>query len=110
MARVDSHADDVLRGLDTAAALAMEACGMAMVGHAVDLVPVVTSNLRNSVTHVADERTAIVGTNVEYAPYVELRKEPCKKHGTTHEFLVPAVRDHVPEYKKLILEYLGGKA
>jgi coproporphyrinogen III oxidase len=108
MAKVNSHAGDVLHALDTALARALTACGMAMVGHAVDIVPVDTGNLRDSITFASDERKVIVGTNVEYAPFVELRRDPCKKHGTTHEFLVPAVRDHVPEYREIILDYLNG--
>ena len=34
-------------------------------------VPVDTGNLRSSITHDVDEDEGVVGTNVEYAPYVE---------------------------------------
>ena len=41
---------------------------------------VVTGNLRNSITHQReDEKTEVVGTNVEYAPYVELGTVRMKK-------------------------------
>lgn len=33
--------------------------------------PVDTGNLRNSITHEVDDNEGVVGTNVEYAPYVE---------------------------------------
>ncbi len=33
--------------------------------------PVNTGNLRNSITHKVDGTEGVVGTNVEYAPYVE---------------------------------------
>lgn len=33
--------------------------------------PVDTGNLRSSITHVVNDNVGIVGTNVEYAPYVE---------------------------------------
>jgi HK97 gp10 family phage protein len=79
----------------------MAACGMAMEGHAVDIVPVDTGNLRNSITHASDERTAIVGTNVEYAPYVELGTRRQK----AQPYLVPAVKEHLEEYKKLLESY-----
>ena len=38
------------------------------------LCPVDTGNLRNSITHVVDEQepAAIIGTDNEYAAYVEL--------------------------------------
>jgi HK97 gp10 family phage protein len=34
-------------------------------------VPVNTGNLRNSITYEVEGNEGIVGTNVEYAPYVE---------------------------------------
>lgn len=34
--------------------------------------PAVTGNLRNSITHQIDSLTGYIGTNVEYAPYVEI--------------------------------------
>ena len=100
-----SHKRDVLNHLHTSSERAMEACGLAMEGHAQDLCPVRTGNLRNSITHAHDEDTAIVGTNVEYAPYVEL--------GTTRQkakpYLVPAVKNNLSEYKDLIAFYLSNQ-
>jgi len=41
--------------------------------HAKSIVPVDTGNLKNSIqTEMESDLTAVVGTNVEYAPYVEL--------------------------------------
>ena len=98
-----SHKRDVLHELHTRADKAMEACGLSMEGHAQDICPVRTGNLRNSITHAHDDTTAIVGTNVEYAPFVEL--------GTTHQkakpYLVPAVKNHMAEYRNLIDFYLS---
>lgn len=60
-------------------------------GRAKDKVPVLTSNLRRSITHKfdGDWRWALVGTNVEYAPHVEF--------GTVHQeaqpYLVPALEE-----------------
>lgn len=34
-------------------------------------VPVDTGNLRSSITHEVEGNEGVVGTNVEYAPYVE---------------------------------------
>jgi HK97 gp10 family phage protein len=98
-----SNVSDVLHHLDTAASRAMEACGLAMEGHAADIVPVDTGNLRNSITHASDEHTAIVGTNVEYAPYVELGTSRQK----AQPYLVPSVRDHTDEYRDIISFYLS---
>lgn len=39
--------------------------------------PVATGILRNSISHVVnnEKKECVVGTNVEYAPYVEMKKE-----------------------------------
>lgn len=37
-----------------------------------DLVPVDTGDLQRSITHVVEGNQGIIGTNKEYAPYVEL--------------------------------------
>jgi HK97 gp10 family phage protein len=105
----------------------MESCGELAEGYAVALCPVATSNLKQSISHDSDEETAIVGTNVEYAPYVEYgtgiyaegggRSTPWRykdKDGNWHTtsgqkpqpFLRPAIADHTDEYKSLIETYL----
>ena len=56
-----------------------------------------TGRLRNSITGESDDRTAQVGTNVEYAIYVET--------GTTkmpeRPFIKPAIADHTDEYMEI---------
>jgi HK97 gp10 family phage protein len=96
-----SHRATVLSALAGAKERALEACGLAMETNAKPLCPVRTGNLRNSITHASDERTAIVGTNVEYAPYVELGTRRQK----AQPYLVPAVKEHLEEYKKLLESY-----
>ena len=98
-----SHADDVLAALADAKARAMEACGMAMESNAKAITPVRTGNLRNSITHASSEERAIVGTNVEYAPHVELGTKTQK----AKPYLVPAVRDNIPQYKRIIRRELS---
>lgn len=58
--------------------------------------PVDTGRLRNSITHTHDKNTAYIGTNVEYAPYVE----------TGQPYLKPAIADHIQEYKNIIEQEL----
>lgn len=59
-----------------------------------------TGRLRNSLTHAvnAQEKEVLIGSIVEYAPFVEL--------GTTkmqpRPYLRPAINNHVPEYKALV--------
>lgn len=46
--------------------------------------------------------TVFIGTNVEYAPYVEMGT----RHSDPYPFLEPAITEHVDEYKRLVEEYL----
>ena len=61
--------------------------------------------LRNSIAHqvVADENAVYVGTNVEYAPYVELGTSKMAKR----PYLKPAIEDHIEYYKQIISDELG---
>ena len=71
------NSEAVLEEMEAAALRALETCGLIAEGYAVDLAPVAEEyggTLRGSITHTVDEqkKTAYIGTNVEYAPYVEL--------------------------------------
>ena len=74
-----------------------------------------TGNLRNSITHEVGGDEVYVGTNVEYAPYVEfghtqevgryvpkLGKRLVNSYVPPKPFLAPAVESHMDEYKKMI--------
>lgn len=99
-------------------------------GYAKKLCPVDTGNLRNSITHVLDEQepAAIIGTDNEYAAYVELgtgiyaeggggRPTPWvyqDAKGNWHytrgnkaqPFLKPAAADHAIQYRKILEDEL----
>lgn len=116
----------ILQDFESAAIRALERCGSQAEGYAKDLAPVDTGNLRNSISHRVDEeeRAAYIGTNVEYAPYVELgtgkyaeggggRPTPWTyqdDNGVWHwtagnkaqPFLKPAVADHAKTYSNII--------
>ena len=81
---------------------ALEKVGLMAERNAKIACPVDTGRLRNSITHTHDKNTAYVGTNVEYAPYVEM--------GTTNTkaqpYLKPAIADHIQEYKSTIEQEL----
>lgn len=51
------------------------------------------------------EEAVYVGTNVEYAPYVEYGTQ----RTTAQPFLKPAVQDHEDEYKKIAESFLKGQ-
>lgn len=105
---------------------ALERCGMQAEGYAKDLTPVDTGNLRGSITHKVVENEVYIGTNVEYAAYVELgtgkyaeggRKDPWvyqDEEGRWHHtdgqraqpYLKPAVADHKQTYRNIIKDEL----
>lgn len=94
--------------------------GMTVAGYAQDLCPVDTGRLRDSITHAYNDDneqvTLLVGTNVEYAPYVELghRQQPgrfvpkikkrLKRSWVPGKpFLRPAFENHRDEIEQIIL-------
>lgn len=108
----------------------LEKIGLVAEGYAKKLCPVDTGNLRNSITHVVDEQepAAIIGTDNEYAAYVELgtgiyaeggggRPTPWvyqDAKGNWHyprgnkaqPFLKPAAADHAIQYRKILEDEL----
>lgn len=71
--------------------------------------PIVDSGrLMNSISHSVDEsdNTAIVGTNVEYASYVEYGTSKTK----AKPFLKPTIQENLPEYKEIFEHYMKGGA
>lgn len=99
-----SNAPNVLKGMSGAKAKALEIIGGKAEGYAKRLCPVDTGNLRNSITHEQyDESTEVIGTNVEYAPYVELgHMTSGGTHVAAQPFLRPAAENHTGEYKKIV--------
>ena len=66
----EDHTEEVLEAVAEKVAVALEAVAMQAENYAKLLCPVDTGNLRNSISHEADEQSAVIGTNVEYAAYV----------------------------------------
>lgn len=81
---------------------ALEKVGLTAERNAKLACPVDTGRLRNSITHTHDKNTVYIGTNVEYAPYVEM--------GTVNTvakpYLKPAIADHLQEYQQIIEQEL----
>ena len=100
----DDHTDDVLDDIDGAKARALEKIGLVAEGYAKRLCPVDTGRLRNSITHTTDDDAAYIGTNVEYAVYVEM--------GTVNTpaqpYLKPAAADHMEKYRSILKSELQG--
>lgn len=124
----NDYSADVLAEFHDAVLRALERCGSQAEGYAKDLAPVDTGNLRNSVSHVVDdsENAVYIGTNVSYAPYVELatgiyadggrptpwvyQDDAGNWHWTAgnpaQPFLKPAVADHAHTYRNIIEDEL----
>ena len=88
--------------------VALEAVGLQAEGYAKRLCPADTGLLRNSITHAvdyADDMSAYIGTNIEYAAYVEFGTSKTD----AQPFLKPAVMNHTEQYKRIFETYRGGK-
>ena len=120
MARVEDNREEYEKRLNNALKVAFKSIGLTMQANAVIEINkavydtpespnyVRTGNLRSSLEARSaiqtDERSATVGTNVEYAPYVE--------YGTSRgmpprPFLRPAIENHMTEYENILAIELG---
>ena len=95
----EDNAQRIADAIDQALAKALEEVGLVAEGYAKKACPVDTGRLRNSITHQVrpSEKSVYIGTNVEYAPYVELGTSRMKPQ----PFLRPAAADHEGTYKKI---------
>lgn len=120
---ITDNSDEILSRMDSTIEVALEKIGLAAEGYAKRLCRVVTGRLRNSITHATatypgvgtyednegnvfddatadgtpEKNTVYIGTNVEYAPYVELGTS----RTSARPYLKPAVVDHAAQYKKI---------
>lgn len=123
---IKDNSGDIRRQIKDAIIRGLERCGMQGESYAKDLVPVDTGNLRNSITHKVDtsEPAAYIGTNNEYAAYVELgtgeyaeggggrptpwvyQDDKGNWHHTSGQraqpYLRPALADHKKTYKNIL--------
>ena len=104
---IESHADEVLTALNDKIPIILEALGIEAEGNAVDeitkLGAVDTGRLRGSITHATADDAAYIGTNVEYAPYVELGTYRMAER----PFLRNAVANYTDDYKRIIKDGLS---
>ena len=96
------NTDEVLAALEKAKKRGLDAIGLTAEGHAKKETPVDTGRLRNSISHATDDDAAYIGTNVEYAPYVELGARGRKG---VH-MLQRAATEHTDEYKRIMEDAL----
>lgn len=129
--------DEIMNALGDAITTALTGIGIKAEKYAKNLCPVGTvestgikgyrgGTLRNSITFEVEDDMLAVGSNVEYAPYVELGTGPYFEpppswetfestkgsgvgHGYVHArpFLRPAIEDHLETYKNIIKSQLS---
>lgn len=118
---VISNRAAVLAATEGAIKKALEICGGKAETYAKMLCPVDTGRLRSSLTHQADGYdTMLIGSNVDYAPYVELghHQQPGRYVPAIGKRLVaswvegkpylrPAIEDHLSEYQGILNEELS---
>lgn len=125
----DSNIPEIKAAFDNACKRGLMACGSTAEGYAVGGCPVDTGALRNSINYAMDgDNTVAIGTNMEYAAYVELgtgqyctlgggRSTPWVYQdwrGDWHytngspaqPYLKPAIADHGQEYTDIIKDSL----
>ena len=92
------NTEQVLSAMGKAIERGLEAIGLTAEGHAKKETPVDTGRLRNSISHAVEDKAAYIGTDVEYAPYVELGARGREgKH-----MLQRAAAEHTDEYRRLM--------
>jgi len=103
MIRYVSHADDAKRRLDEARETILTGIGEIGISAAKALAPVDSGTLRWSISYETGDREVAIGTNVEYAPHVEM--------GTSRwrgkPFLLPGVLEARSKIQALAEMILG---
>lgn len=99
------NSDLFKNALDEQIEQALIAIGMTAETYAKRDCPVDTGRLRNSITHEVrmDEKSAYIGSNVEYAAFVEMGTTRMK----ARPYLRPAATNHTEEYKNLVKQALS---
>ena len=111
-----SYSGQITADLKAAKTRALEIIGGTAEGHAKDKCPVKSGRLQNGITHArVSEDTEAIGTDVEYAPFVELghNQQPGRyvpaigkrlvaSHVAAKPFLKPALDNHQDEYVEIV--------
>lgn len=104
--KITDNSDEILGALSEQIEQALTAIGLTAESYAKQECPVDTGRLRNSITNAvrADEKAVYIGSNVEYAAFVELGTSRMK----ARPYLRPAATEHTAEYKRLAEQALKG--
>lgn len=98
--KITSNKDFVLSEFCKQIEMGLKTIGLTAEGYAKDNCPVDTSRLKNSIAYAVESTEVQIGTNVEYAPFVEFR-DATHKTGQAH-FLRDAAATHGDEYQAIM--------
>ena len=102
----ENRANELRAELSKAKKAALTAVGIQAEKNVKAVTPVDTGRLRNSISHRLQGDSAVaIGTNVEYATYVEMGTSKMKK---PHPYLRPGITNNVDQYRDIIKQYLSG--
>lgn len=101
----NNNANEALEEFHEQIAVALETIGLVAEGYAKRLCPVDTGRLRNSITHATDDEAAYIGTNVDYAVYVEMGTVKTR----AQPYLKPAIVDHTDQYQEIVNKAMRGE-
>ena len=104
--KITDNSDEFAKALPEQIEQALTAIGLTAESYAKRDCPVDTGRLRNSITNAVEvgERSVYIGSNVEYAAFVELGTSRMK----ARPYLKPAATEHTAEYKSLAEQALKG--
>lgn len=99
----NDHTAEAIAEMKDKALIALKSIGETAEGYAKDNCPVDTGRLKNSISFkvASNELAVYIGTNVEYAPYVEYRDKAHHDVGKAH-FLRDAAIEHGDHYSAIL--------
>lgn len=117
-----SNLGKVKKGMEQQGRAALMVIGGKAETYAKQLCKVKTGRLRGSITHqLQGDLSVAIGTNVYYAPYVELGhaqqpgryvpaigKRLVKSWVDGKPFIRPAIEEHKDEYKEIVEQHMRG--
>lgn len=105
--RMTDNSREIEREFESAVERALTRIGLQAETFAKEKCPVDTGNLRYSISskvQMSGENSVYIGTNVEYAPYVELGV----RGKTGRPFIKPAASEHSDVYRRILEDELKG--
>jgi HK97 gp10 family phage protein len=100
----ESNRQNVERRIQEQIERALTAIGLYVEGEAKLRCPVDTGNLRGSIDHKAKTDHVVIGTNVEYALFLEKGTQRQK----AQPYLTPAVEENTNNIRAITEEYMRG--